>query len=57
MKPGDKVQMREAPETRGTVRKLAGHQVIVQWPERTTTKVPKYMLKPQQQRGETHHAR
>jgi hypothetical protein len=52
MKPGDKVQMRDAPETQGTVRKLAGHQVIVRWSEHTSTKVPRYMLKTQQSEGE-----
>lgn len=56
MKVGDMVRLRESPEIQGIVRKLAGHQVIVQWSEHTTTKVPKYMLTPYQPGGEIRHA-
>jgi hypothetical protein len=57
MKPGDKVQMRESPEIQGTIRKLAGRQVIVRWSEHTSTAVPRYLLKPYQPKGENCHAR
>jgi small-conductance mechanosensitive channel len=57
MKPGDKVQMRDAPETQGIVSKIAGRQVIVRWSEHSSTKVPRYMLKTQQPKGENCHAR
>lgn len=54
MKPGDRVQRRDSPETQGIVCKLAGHQVIVRWSEHTSTAVPRYLLKPYQPKGESH---
>ena len=52
MKIGDRVSLREDPATQGIVRKLAGHQVIVQWSEHTSTAVPQNLLKPYQPKGE-----
>lgn len=48
MKVRDKVQMREAPQAQGVIRRIAGHQVTVQWSAHTSTTVPRYMLKPYQ---------
>ena len=52
MKVGDKVTMRESPETEGIIRKLVGRQVLVRWSEHTSTTVSRYLLKPYQPKGE-----